>query len=116
MMGVHLFPTERDRRFVNQLTANLVVTIAGASTGLIGGLLLLAANPRLATDTGRLLPSGRHRLHRRRAAGPAAHARRRPAPPPRATLNRPRLSPRRLGRKDIQPKGAVGAEVTGLPG
>ena len=29
--------------------------LAGASTGLIGGLLLLAANPRLATDTGRLL-------------------------------------------------------------
>src|SRR6266508_9645 len=34
VMGVHLFPTDRDRRFVNQLTANLVVTIAGASTGL----------------------------------------------------------------------------------
>jgi hypothetical protein len=29
--------------------------LAGAFTGLIGGLLLLAANPRLATDTGRLL-------------------------------------------------------------
>jgi len=29
--------------------------LAGASTGLIGGPLLLAANPRLATDTGRLL-------------------------------------------------------------
>jgi ubiquinone biosynthesis protein len=54
-MGVHLFPTDRDRRFVNQLTAHLVVTIAGASTGLIGSLLILAANPRLATDTGRLL-------------------------------------------------------------
>ncbi len=54
-IGVHLFPTDRDRRFANQLTANLVVTIAGASTGLIGGLLLLAATPRLATDTGRLL-------------------------------------------------------------
>ncbi len=55
VMGVHLFPADRDRRFVNQLTAHLVVTIAGASTGLIGGLLLLAANPRLPTDTGRLL-------------------------------------------------------------
>jgi ubiquinone biosynthesis protein len=54
-IGVHLFPTDQDRRFVNQLTAHLVVTIAGASTGLIGGLLLLAANPRLATDTGQLL-------------------------------------------------------------
>jgi ubiquinone biosynthesis protein len=54
-MGVHLFPTDRDRRFVNQLTAHLVVTIAGASTGLIGSLRILAANPRLATDTGRLL-------------------------------------------------------------
>jgi len=55
VVGVHLFPTDRDRRFVNQLTANLVVTIAGASTGLIGGLLLLAATPRLPTDTGQLL-------------------------------------------------------------
>jgi ubiquinone biosynthesis protein len=54
-VGVHLFPTDQDRRFVNQLTAQLVVTIAGAATGLLGGLLLLAANPRLATDTGRLL-------------------------------------------------------------
>ncbi len=42
-------------------------------------------------------PSGRHRLRRRRAAGPAVRARRRPAPPPRATLNRPGLSSRRLG-------------------
>jgi ubiquinone biosynthesis protein len=55
VMGVHLFPNDRDRRFINQLTASLVVTIAGASTGLIGGLLILAANPRLTTDTGRLL-------------------------------------------------------------
>ena len=54
-VGVHLFPRERDRRFVNQLTAHLVVAIVGASTGLIGGLLILAANPRLATDTGRVL-------------------------------------------------------------
>jgi hypothetical protein len=54
-IGVHLFPTDQDRRFVNQLTAHLVVTIAGASTGLLGGLLILAANPRLATDTGQLL-------------------------------------------------------------
>jgi ubiquinone biosynthesis protein len=54
-MGVHLFPTDRDRRFVNQLVAHLVVTIAGASTGLIGGLLILAANSGLSTDTGRLL-------------------------------------------------------------
>lgn len=53
--GVHLFPAERDRRFANQLTAHLVVAIAGASTGLIGGLLILAANPRLGTDTGRVL-------------------------------------------------------------
>src|SRR6266545_688057 len=48
------------------------------------------------------------------AAGPAAHAHRRPPPPPRATLNRaPRLSPRRLGTEAHR---AVGAAVTGLPG
>ncbi len=54
-VGVHLFPEERDRRFANQLTAPLVVSVAAASTGLIGGLLILGANPRLGTDTGRLL-------------------------------------------------------------
>jgi ubiquinone biosynthesis protein len=54
-VGVHLFPEEQDRRFVDQLTAPLITTIAGASTGLIGGLLLLAANPLLPTTTGRLL-------------------------------------------------------------
>jgi ABC-type uncharacterized transport system permease subunit len=31
------------------------VTVAGASAGVIGSLLILAANPRLATDAGRLL-------------------------------------------------------------
>src|SRR6266545_2389554 len=54
-VGVHLFPEERDRRFANQLTAPLVVSVAAASTGLIGCLFYLGANPRLGTDTGRLL-------------------------------------------------------------
>jgi hypothetical protein len=54
-VGVHLFPEERDRRVIDQLTAPLITTVAGASTGLIGGLLVLAANPLLATTTGRLL-------------------------------------------------------------
>jgi hypothetical protein len=54
-VGVHLFPQEQDRRSANQLTAPLVATAAAASTGLIGGLLILGANPRLATDTGQLL-------------------------------------------------------------
>jgi ubiquinone biosynthesis protein len=54
-VGVHLLPEEQDRRSANQLTAPLVVTVAAASTGLIGGLLVLGANPRLATDTGQLL-------------------------------------------------------------
>jgi ubiquinone biosynthesis protein len=55
MVGVHLFPEDQDRRSANQLTAPLVATAAAASTGLIGGLLILGANPRLATDTGQLL-------------------------------------------------------------
>jgi ubiquinone biosynthesis protein len=54
-VGVHLLADERDRRSVEQVTAPLVAAVAGASTGLIGGLLLLAANPLLATTTGRLL-------------------------------------------------------------
>jgi len=54
-IGVHLFPDERDRRFATQLTAQLTATIAGASTGLIGALLILAANPRITTETGQLL-------------------------------------------------------------
>ena len=54
-VGVRLFPEEQDRRSANQLTAPLVGTVAAASTGLIGGLLILGANPRLATDTGQLL-------------------------------------------------------------
>ncbi len=54
-IGVHLFPDERDRRFVTHLTAQLLLTIAGASTGLVGALLILAANPRLGTDTGQVL-------------------------------------------------------------
>jgi ubiquinone biosynthesis protein len=54
-VGVHLLADDQDRRSVEQLTAPLVAAVAGASTGLIGGLLLLAANPLLATTTGRLL-------------------------------------------------------------
>ena len=54
-MGVHLLADEQDRRSVEQVTAPLVAAVAGASTGLIGGLLMLAANPLLATTTGRLL-------------------------------------------------------------
>src|SRR6266540_6973161 len=54
-IGVHLFPDERDRQFVTQLTAQLLLTIAGASTGLVGALLILAANPRIGTDTGQVL-------------------------------------------------------------
>lgn len=54
-VGVHLFAEEHDRRLVDRLTAPLIATVAGASTGLIGGLLLLAANRLLATTTGRLL-------------------------------------------------------------
>jgi ubiquinone biosynthesis protein len=55
VLGVHLFPEERDRRFATRLMAPLVVTVAGASAGVIGSLLILAANPRLATDAGRML-------------------------------------------------------------
>ena len=55
VLGVHLFPEERDRRFATRLMASLVVTVAGASAGVIGGLLILAANPRLTTDAGRML-------------------------------------------------------------
>ncbi|HZD67396.1 MAG TPA: AarF/UbiB family protein [Actinomycetes bacterium] len=54
-IGVHLFPDQRDRRFIIQLTAQLLVTIAGAATGLVGALLILAANPRIATTTGQVL-------------------------------------------------------------
>jgi ubiquinone biosynthesis protein len=54
-VGVHLFGEEQDRRLVDQLTAPLLTTVAAASTGLIGALVLLAANPLLATTTGRLL-------------------------------------------------------------
>lgn len=54
-VGVHLFPSDRDRRFVNQLAAQVVVAIVPAAIGLVGGLLLLASNDRLGTDTGRIL-------------------------------------------------------------
>jgi ubiquinone biosynthesis protein len=54
-IGVHLFPDKRDRRFMTQLTAQVLATIAGAATGLVGALLILAASPHIGTDTGQLL-------------------------------------------------------------
>lgn len=54
-VGVHLFPSDRDRRFVNQLAAQLIATIVPTAFGLIGALLILAANDRLGTETGRTL-------------------------------------------------------------
>ena len=54
-VGVHLFPSDQDRRFINQLTAQLVGAIVPTAVGLIGGVLLLASNDQLSTDTGRIL-------------------------------------------------------------
>ena len=54
-LGVHLFPSDRDRRFVTQLTAQLVVVIAPAAIGVIGGVLIIASNDRLGTDLGRVM-------------------------------------------------------------
>jgi ubiquinone biosynthesis protein len=48
-VGVHLFPGERDRRFASQLGAPLVAAVAAAATGVVGGLLIMGANPRLDT-------------------------------------------------------------------
>jgi ubiquinone biosynthesis protein len=57
-VGVRLFRSERDRQYVSAVVAQLVGTLAAAATGMIGGLLILAAGDRLETDTGRLLQAG----------------------------------------------------------
>jgi ubiquinone biosynthesis protein len=53
--GVHLFPSDRDRRYLDRTVAHLVATVVPAATGVIGALLVLAANPRLATDAGQIV-------------------------------------------------------------
>lgn len=53
--GVHLFGSERDRRYMDRMIAQFVATVAPAATGMIGALLVLAASPRLGTDAGRIL-------------------------------------------------------------
>jgi hypothetical protein len=52
---VHLFPRDRDRRFVSQVAAQLVVALVPAPIGLTGGTLILASDGRLGTDLGRVL-------------------------------------------------------------
>lgn len=54
-VGVHLFPSDQDRRFVDRMVAQLVAAVAPSATGLIGALLVLAANPLLDTETGRVV-------------------------------------------------------------
>ncbi|CAN5827567.1 hypothetical protein BH20ACT4_BH20ACT4_03750 [soil metagenome] len=54
-VGVQLFRSDRDRRFVGQLAAQLVVTIVPAALGLIGALLVLSAVSRLDIASGRVI-------------------------------------------------------------
>jgi ubiquinone biosynthesis protein len=53
--GVRLFPSDRERRVVDQILSRLVVVAAPAAVGLIGGLLLLASDDRPTTDIDRVL-------------------------------------------------------------
>lgn len=53
--GVHLFPSDRDQRLINQILAQVLAAIVPTAFGLIGALLIIAAGPRLDTETGQTL-------------------------------------------------------------
>jgi hypothetical protein len=57
-LGVRLFRSDRDRRFVDVVVAQVVGTIAAAAVGVIGGLLIIGAGSRIETDSGRILQAG----------------------------------------------------------
>jgi ubiquinone biosynthesis protein len=54
-VGVHLFPSDGDRRYVDRTVAHLVAAVIPGAMGLIGAVLVLAANPQLGTDAGRIM-------------------------------------------------------------
>jgi len=54
-VGIHLFPTDRDRAFAHQLTAQLAGVIAAAAASLTGAILILAATPDPRTGGARIL-------------------------------------------------------------
>lgn len=53
--GINLFGSERDRRYIDRIIAQIVATVIPAATGIVGALLVLAASPQLTTDTGRIM-------------------------------------------------------------
>jgi len=55
MIGVRHFPTESDRRFVDRIISQFVVMFVPAAIGLIGALLVVAANLGTRTDSSRTL-------------------------------------------------------------
>ncbi|MPY92214.1 MAG: hypothetical protein GEV08_03845 [Acidimicrobiia bacterium] len=54
-VGVHLFPTDDDRRVAGRVASQLTIAVVPAALGVIGALLVLAANPQLGTGTGRVI-------------------------------------------------------------
>lgn len=56
-LGIHLLPTDEDRRAANRIVAQLAVAIVPTALGIIGALLVLAANGQPGTSTGRVIQS-----------------------------------------------------------